>query len=187
VGQNKQDLESAVIEYTANSRGFYQKITIQNQMVLISKDRSGKAKAVATKIAADDWEELVVCFKKIELDNLSKLKAPTEKRFMTVRQLLLLKSRLKMKPINHQVLIMVFQKNIEQFVNKINSFVKQKMKIKEIQDEIVDEFSMFDDWMERYEYIIQLGKSLPLIKDEFKTDSNVIKGQSKYGCKEKTR
>jgi sulfur transfer protein SufE len=49
------------------------------------------------------------------------------------------------------------------------------MKIKEIQDEIVDEFSMFDDWMERYEYIIQLGKSLPLIKDEFKTDSNVIK------------
>jgi cysteine desulfuration protein SufE len=53
------------------------------------------------------------------------------------------------------------------------------MKIKEIQDEIVDEFSMFDDWMERYEYIIQLGKS-PLIKDEFKTDSNVIKGcQSK--------
>jgi cysteine desulfuration protein SufE len=61
------------------------------------------------------------------------------------------------------------------------------MKIKEIQDEIVDEFSMFDDWMERYEYIIQLGKSLPLIKDEFKTDSNVIKGcQSKYGCKENT-
>jgi hypothetical protein len=43
VGQKKQDLESAVIEYTANSRGFYQKITIQNQMVLISKD-SGKAK-----------------------------------------------------------------------------------------------------------------------------------------------
>jgi ABC-type uncharacterized transport system ATPase subunit len=87
-GQNKQDLESAVIEYTANSRGFYQKITIQNQMVLISKDRSGKAKAVATKIAADDWEELVVCFKKIELDNL-KTKSAYRKRFMTVRQLLL--------------------------------------------------------------------------------------------------
>lgn len=54
------------------------------------------------------------------------------------------------------------------------------MKIKEIQDEIVDEFSMFDDWMERYEYIIELGKKLPLIKEEFKTDSNIIKGcQSK--------
>jgi hypothetical protein len=143
-------------------------------MVLISKDRSGNAKAVATKIAADDWEELVVCFKKIELDNLSKLKRLPKSVFMTVRNCYF-KSRLKMKPINHQVLIMVFLKNIEQFVNKINSFVKQKMKIKEIQDEIVDEFSMFDDWMERYEYIIQLGKSLPLIKDEFKTDSNVIK------------
>jgi len=54
------------------------------------------------------------------------------------------------------------------------------MKIKDIQEEIVDEFSMFDDWMERYEYIIQLGKSLPLIKEESKTESNLIKGcQSK--------
>ena len=54
------------------------------------------------------------------------------------------------------------------------------MKIKEIQEEIVDEFSMFDDWMERYEYIIQLGKKLPLIKEEFKTENNIIKGcQSK--------
>ena len=54
------------------------------------------------------------------------------------------------------------------------------MKIKEIQDEIVDEFSMFDDWMERYEYIIELGKKLPLIKVEYKTENNIIKGcQSK--------
>jgi cysteine desulfuration protein SufE len=42
------------------------------------------------------------------------------------------------------------------------------MKIKEIQEEIVDEFSMFDDWMERYEYIIELGKKLPLIKENSK-------------------
>ena len=54
------------------------------------------------------------------------------------------------------------------------------MKIKDIQAEIVDEFSMFDDWMQRYEYIIDLGKNLPLIKEEFKTDNNLIKGcQSK--------
>ncbi len=54
------------------------------------------------------------------------------------------------------------------------------MQIKEIQAEIVDEFSLFDDWMERYEYIIELGKKLPIIKDEFKTESNIIKGcQSK--------
>ncbi len=54
------------------------------------------------------------------------------------------------------------------------------MTIKNIQEEIVDEFSMFDDWMQRYEYIIELGKKLPLIKEEFKTDENLIKGcQSK--------
>lgn len=54
------------------------------------------------------------------------------------------------------------------------------MTIKEIQDEIVDEFSMFDDWMQRYEYIIELGKNLPLIEEEFKTEENIIKGcQSK--------
>lgn len=54
------------------------------------------------------------------------------------------------------------------------------MTIKEIQDEIVDEFSMFDDWMQRYEYMIELGKSLPLIEDKYKTEDNIIKGcQSK--------
>lgn len=54
------------------------------------------------------------------------------------------------------------------------------MTIKEIQDEIVDEFSMFDDWMQRYEYIIELGKSLPLIDEQYKTEDNIIKGcQSK--------
>jgi len=54
------------------------------------------------------------------------------------------------------------------------------MKIKDIQEEIVDEFSMFDDWMQRYEYIIDLGKNLPLIKEESKTEDNLIKGcQSK--------
>ena len=54
------------------------------------------------------------------------------------------------------------------------------MTIKEIQEEIIDEFSIFDDWMERYEYIIDLGKSLPLIDSQHKIDANLIKGcQSK--------
>ncbi|MEO9513000.1 MAG: SufE family protein [Flavobacteriaceae bacterium] len=50
------------------------------------------------------------------------------------------------------------------------------MTIEKIQEEIVDEFSMFDDWMQRYEYMIELGKSLPLINEQFKTDDNIIKG-----------
>ncbi|MDP6921363.1 MAG: SufE family protein [Lutibacter sp.] len=54
------------------------------------------------------------------------------------------------------------------------------MTIKEIQEEIIAEFSMFDDWMQRYEYIIELGKSLPILQAEFKTPSNLISGcQSK--------
>ncbi|SDW20446.1 Cysteine desulfuration protein SufE [Lutibacter oricola] len=54
------------------------------------------------------------------------------------------------------------------------------MTIKEIQEEIIDEFSMFEDWMERYEYIIELGKSLPLINEAYKIDENLIMGcQSK--------
>ncbi|HPW97276.1 MAG TPA: SufE family protein [Flavobacterium sp.] len=54
------------------------------------------------------------------------------------------------------------------------------MTIQEIQNEIVNEFSMFDDWMQRYEYIIDLGKALPLIEEKYKTEENIIKGcQSK--------
>jgi cysteine desulfuration protein SufE len=52
--------------------------------------------------------------------------------------------------------------------------------IKKIQLDIIDEFAMFDDWMQRYEYIIDLGKNLPLIEEQFKTNENLIKGcQSK--------
>ncbi len=54
------------------------------------------------------------------------------------------------------------------------------MSIQEIQEEIIEEFAMFEDWMQRYEYMIDLGKTLPLIAAEFKTDDNIIKGcQSK--------
>ena len=54
------------------------------------------------------------------------------------------------------------------------------MTIAGIQNDIVEEFSMFDNWMERYEYMIELGKSLPIVDVKFKTDENIIKGcQSK--------
>jgi cysteine desulfuration protein SufE len=54
------------------------------------------------------------------------------------------------------------------------------MTIKEIQDEIIDEFSMFEDWDERFQYVIDLGKDLPIIDEQYKTDDNTIKGcQSK--------
>lgn len=52
--------------------------------------------------------------------------------------------------------------------------------IKELQDEIIAEFEIFEDWMQRYEYMIDLGKDLPLIDPKYKTEENIIKGcQSK--------
>ena len=45
-----------------------------------------------------------------------------------------------------------------------------------IQAELVEEFDMFEDWMEKYEYIIDLGKSLPMIDDKHKIEDNLIKG-----------
>ncbi len=52
--------------------------------------------------------------------------------------------------------------------------------IKDIQNDIIEEFSMFEDWEERYQYMIDLGKTLPLIDDQYKTEDNIIKGcQSK--------
>jgi len=54
------------------------------------------------------------------------------------------------------------------------------MTINEIQDELIADFSFYEDWTERYEHIIQLGKEVPLIRDVHKTDEYLIKGcQSK--------
>ena len=54
------------------------------------------------------------------------------------------------------------------------------MTIDHIQEELVDEFSLFDDWMDKYQHLIDLGKSLPLIDETLKTDDKIIKGcQSK--------
>jgi DNA-binding ferritin-like protein len=48
--------------------------------------------------------------------------------------------------------------------------------IAERQEEVVEEFSMFEDWMDKYEYLISLGKELPLIEEDKKVEENIIKG-----------
>ncbi len=50
------------------------------------------------------------------------------------------------------------------------------MTIEEKETEIVADFSIYEDWMEKYEYIIELGKDLPILKPEFKTKENIIVG-----------
>jgi len=55
-----------------------------------------------------------------------------------------------------------------------------KLSIAETENKIVEEFSLFDDWMSKYEYIIELGKKLPLIDPDLKTEKHEVKGcQSK--------
>jgi len=122
----KQDIEAAVIEYVANTRGFYQKIPVEGQMLRASSDRSGKEKTVATKISNADWKAVVKSFKTIELDSLAKLKAPTEKRFYDGAAIASLKITYKDKAYETKAFDHGFPpKEIEKLVNKITSFAKQ--------------------------------------------------------------
>lgn len=50
------------------------------------------------------------------------------------------------------------------------------MTLQEKEQDIIDEFAIYDDWMDKYEYIIELGKELPLINDTLKTDNRLIEG-----------
>jgi cysteine desulfuration protein SufE len=58
------------------------------------------------------------------------------------------------------------------------------MSINEIQEQVIEEFAMFDDWMDRYNYLIELGTSLPILNPKDKTEVNLISGcQSKVWLK----
>ena len=54
--------------------------------------------------------------------------------------------------------------------------MNESRSIKEIEDEIIDNFSLFDDWEEKYEYVIDLGKKLSPLDDKYKVAKNIIKG-----------
>ena len=55
-------------------------------------------------------------------------------------------------------------------------FQRMNMTIKEIQDSIVEDFSMFDDWMDRYAMLIEMGKECPIIDDQYRNDQYLING-----------
>jgi hypothetical protein len=123
--QTKNDLKMAVIEYTANTRGFYQKIRIQDQMVTISKDRNGTEKPITTKIADKDWKELIGYFETINLDNLTKLEAPTEKRFHDGAAIANLEVNYKDKNYKTTSFDHGYPpESIKKIVDKINTFAK---------------------------------------------------------------
>ncbi len=51
-----------------------------------------------------------------------------------------------------------------------------KMKIQEIENQIVEEFENFDDWMDKYNYVIEMGRECPMIDEKNKIENNLIKG-----------
>lgn len=77
----KNDLANTKIQYIANTRGFYKKITIQNHEISISKNRNDEGNGETTPISDSDWQRLAVLFSKIELDSLNTYQGPTQKRF----------------------------------------------------------------------------------------------------------
>ena len=122
----KQNIEAAVIEYTANTRGFYRKVFIENKTVTVSKDREGKDNPPALKISDADWKELIAGFQEVDLEGLPNLKAPTEKRFYDGAAIAELKITYKGKTYQSAS----FDhgnppKEIKILVTKINSFVKK--------------------------------------------------------------
>ncbi len=79
--QAQNDLKNTVLEYTANTRGFYMKIVVKDKTVTVSRDRSGNDKPIVQKVDDADWRALVDAFMKIDLDKLADYNDPTQKRF----------------------------------------------------------------------------------------------------------
>lgn len=79
--EQKQDIETAMIAYTATTRGFFQKIIVQNQKFGVSKERDNENPKVDQTISSADWKKIVDAFQEVDLESMPNLKGPTEKRF----------------------------------------------------------------------------------------------------------
>jgi len=81
VNQPKQDFSKSILTYTAETRGYYMQITIEDKELRISKDRETRLPSVRIPLTAADQKKVLAMVKAIDVPNLSQLKAPTEKRF----------------------------------------------------------------------------------------------------------
>lgn len=79
--QAQNELADSVVQYSADTRGYHLKIIVVNQKATISQGRGTDNPSEVIAISDADWEELVTEFKNINLDELSALKDPTQKRF----------------------------------------------------------------------------------------------------------
>ena len=81
VNQPKQDFSKSTVTYTAETRGYFMQITLEDKELRISKDRETRLPSVRIPLTAADQKKVLAMVKAIDVPNLSQLKAPTEKRF----------------------------------------------------------------------------------------------------------
>jgi hypothetical protein len=125
--QSQKEMKDVMIEYTAVSRGFHQKIIVTNQTVSIFKTRNQSEKPVPTKISDADWEIICTNFQAIKLDQMATLKSPTQKRFHDGAAIGDLKIDIQGKTYKSQS----FDhgnppKEFKELVDKINTFAKKE-------------------------------------------------------------
>lgn len=121
----QNDIENTTIQYTATTRGFFEKIVIINQKATISRDRKGVEAPQEIAISDADWKELVSAFGKIKLEEIPNLKDPTQKRFYDGAAIANLKIRYQNK--NYETVDFDHgfpPAAIEKLVNKIVSLAK---------------------------------------------------------------
>jgi hypothetical protein len=122
-GQKKTDQNETKIEYKAYSRGFYQEIIIENQMGFVTKMRDDKP--IVFRLSIADRKSLNIAIQELDLDSLSQLKAPTEKRLFDGVAIANLKITKQGKRYESQSFDHGYPPaEIEKIVNKMLSFVK---------------------------------------------------------------
>jgi len=125
--QTQNDIANTTLQYTATTRGFFEKIVVINKKVTISRDRNGEKSPEEITISDKDWKEIIGYFQKINLEKLSTLKDPTQKRFYDGAAIANLKIRYQDKNYETTDFDHEFPPaEIEKLVNKIVSLAKEK-------------------------------------------------------------
>jgi hypothetical protein len=125
--QAQNDIANTTLQYTASSRGFFQKIVVINQKATISRDRNGEKFPEEIAISDKDWKEIISYFEKIDLEKVPTLKDPTQKRFYDGAAIANLKVRYQDKNYETTDFDHEFPPaEIEKLVNKIVSLAKEK-------------------------------------------------------------
>jgi hypothetical protein len=123
--QNNIDLSTAKIEYTANSRGFYNNTSVENRTVAFTNTRDGKP--VSSSLTEEQWNALITECQKVDLEEIPNLKAPTEKRFYDGAAMANLKITYKGKTYESQTFDNGFPpEKIKNIVNTLLSFSKKE-------------------------------------------------------------